>query len=127
MYCPIIHLQKLINIRKIKIQETHNLTIKTLIEKWDVDVSKSFMIGDNKKDMMAAKKYYTLNMLIKIYLTLKKLIIILKFTSEYLKILISSDIPLSNENFALKPVNFLITNKIISFIWIRFIFDISNF
>jgi histidinol phosphatase-like enzyme len=30
--------------------------IKKLINKWDVNTSSSFMIGDQKKDLLAAKK-----------------------------------------------------------------------
>jgi len=30
--------------------------IRKIIKKWNIDVKKSFMIGDQRKDMLAAKK-----------------------------------------------------------------------
>ena len=42
--------------KKCKCRKPKNGMIKDLIKYWDVDIKKSFMIGDQKSDFLAAKK-----------------------------------------------------------------------
>ena len=42
--------------KKTPLRKPGNLMIKKIIKKWNIDVKKSFMIGDQRKDMLAAKK-----------------------------------------------------------------------
>ena len=57
MFCPFHPLAK---IRKYKKKSQYrkpgNLMVKKLIKKWDINISSSFMIGDQKKDLLTAKK-----------------------------------------------------------------------
>ena len=56
-YCP-HHPDKGINKfkKKCNCRKPNNGMIKDLIKYWDVDIKKSFMIGDQKSDFLAAKK-----------------------------------------------------------------------
>ena len=57
IYCPFHPLAKLKSYKKNSgYRKPGNLMIEALIKKWSVDKSKSFMIGDQKKDLLAAKK-----------------------------------------------------------------------
>ncbi len=42
--------------KKTNFRKPGNLMIKKIVNKWNVNTKKSFMIGDQKKDMIAAKK-----------------------------------------------------------------------
>jgi len=42
--------------KKTSLRKPGNLMIKKIIKKWNIDVKRSFMIGDQNKDMLAAKK-----------------------------------------------------------------------
>ena len=56
-YCP-YHPQALIKKyrKKTNLRKPGNLMIKNILNKWDVDLNKSFMLGDKKTDKLAAKK-----------------------------------------------------------------------
>jgi D-glycero-D-manno-heptose 1,7-bisphosphate phosphatase len=57
IYCPFHPFAKLEKYKKkSQYRKPGNLMIKKLINKWDVNTSSSFMIGDQKKDLLAAKK-----------------------------------------------------------------------
>ena len=50
--------------KKSNFRKPGNLMIEKLIKKWGINRRKAFMVGDNKKDYLAAKKVnYILNML----------------------------------------------------------------
>ncbi len=56
-YCPFHPNAKIKKYRKnSKFRKPGNLMIEEIKKNWGIDNMKSFMIGDNKKDMMAAKK-----------------------------------------------------------------------
>ena len=57
IYCP-YHPKALIKKYKknSNFRKPGNLMIETLKKKWDINVKKSFFIGDQKKDFLAAKK-----------------------------------------------------------------------
>jgi len=56
-YCPYHPEAKIIRYKKnSKFRKPGNLMIEDLKKNWDIDLSKSFMIGDKVSDMIAAKK-----------------------------------------------------------------------
>ncbi|MDC0205312.1 HAD-IIIA family hydrolase [Pelagibacteraceae bacterium] len=56
-YCP-YHPEGIVKKyrKKTLYRKPGNLMIKDLIKKWNVDIKKSFMLGDRKSDELAAKK-----------------------------------------------------------------------
>ena len=42
--------------KKTSLRKPGNLMIKRILKKWNIDIKKSFMIGDQKSDEIAAKK-----------------------------------------------------------------------
>jgi len=42
--------------KKSSYRKPGNMMIKKIVKEWNVDIKKSFMLGDNKKDELAAKK-----------------------------------------------------------------------
>ena len=57
MFCPFHPYAKIKKYKKkSQYRKPGNLMIEKLIKKWNVDISKSFLIGDQKKDLLAAKK-----------------------------------------------------------------------
>ncbi len=42
--------------KKTSLRKPGNLMIKNILKKWSIDIKKSFMIGDENKDKIAAKK-----------------------------------------------------------------------
>ena len=56
-FLRIIKMQKILHFRKnSKFRKLGNLMIESIFKSWDVKRSKSFMIGDKKTDLLAAKK-----------------------------------------------------------------------
>ncbi len=57
IFCPFHPYAKIKKYKKkSQYRKPGNLMIEKLIKKWNVNISKSFMIGDQKKDLLAAKK-----------------------------------------------------------------------
>tara|TARA_Y100000590_G_scaffold372612_1_gene435765 strand:+ start:582 stop:1097 length:516 start_codon:yes stop_codon:yes gene_type:complete len=56
-YCP-YHPKAEIKLyrKKTNLRKPGNLMIKKILKKWKVDVKRSFMLGDQKSDFLAAKK-----------------------------------------------------------------------
>ena len=56
-YCPFLKGAKLAKYDKqSKLRKPNDLMIKNLFSKWLINKNKSFMIGDNEKDKIAAEK-----------------------------------------------------------------------
>jgi D-glycero-D-manno-heptose 1,7-bisphosphate phosphatase len=56
-YCP-YHPKGIIKKYKKKsaYRKPNNMMVRKILNKWNIDIKKSFMIGDRRKDMLAAKK-----------------------------------------------------------------------
>ena len=56
-YCPYHPNAKIKKFKKkTEYRKPGNLMIKKILKKWDINLERSFMLGDQKSDMLAAKK-----------------------------------------------------------------------